>query len=209
VIPVSSLLAVLPLLIGAAPSEATLAWHTWADNGHEYSLWDGTGSWWDGYNATPPDAHMVSLSSSAEETWVWQTFGPLLSPSNGWLRFWIGLTDNESFGTGEGNWVWVTGEPVAYARWGPGEPNNWYEGEDFGESLEAGWNDLGNQTMGDGRYTIFERGDGHTNYGWQDGGGGSAVPEPASYVLLMLAAVGTGTVLGRARRYRGQGAPDK
>ena len=33
---------------------------------------------------------------------------------------WLGLTDEFE----EGNWQWVTGEPLNYTNWYDGEPNN-------------------------------------------------------------------------------------
>lgn len=53
---------------------------------------------------------------------------------------WIGFTDQLE----EGNWVWVTGEPVTFTSWNEGQPDDWGEGEDYGlfEGSEF-WNDVG------------------------------------------------------------------
>ncbi|MDH3591075.1 MAG: hypothetical protein OER88_04315 [Planctomycetota bacterium] len=56
---------------------------------------------------------------------------------------WIGLSDAER----ESNWVWASGENVAYTNWDPGEPNNVGQGgEDYAEIYLYGprrgrWND--------------------------------------------------------------------
>ena len=55
--------------------------------------------------------HLVTLTSSAEEAFIRQSFGV--------QSLWLGLTDEES----EGVFAWVTGEPFSYANWQPGEPN--------------------------------------------------------------------------------------
>ncbi|OLS25484.1 MAG: hypothetical protein HeimC3_14730 [Candidatus Heimdallarchaeota archaeon LC_3] len=53
---------------------------------------------------------------------------------------WIGFTDEEN----EGNWQWVTEEPIIYTNWNEGQPDDWGDGEDHavlgGEEL---WNDIG------------------------------------------------------------------
>lgn len=56
---------------------------------------------------------------------------------------WIGLSDAEQ----EGDWRWTTGEPVSFANWQPGEPNNSTKfdgtGEDYAALQSNGfWNDL-------------------------------------------------------------------
>ena len=53
----------------------------------------------------------------------------------------------------EGNWEWITGEPVTFTNWENGEPNNWGN-EDFGSIY--GTNDNG---MHPGRWN-----DGNANY---------------------------------------------
>ncbi len=49
---------------------------------------------------------------------------------------WIGFTDEEF----EGSWGWLSGAPVTFTRWYPGEPND-SNGEDCAEAGWSGWND--------------------------------------------------------------------
>ena len=55
--------------------------------------------------------HLVTVNDAAEDAFL-----------NSWAGegYWIGLTDRN----GEGNWEWVSGEPVTYTNWLNGEPNN-------------------------------------------------------------------------------------
>lgn len=75
--------------------------------------------------------HLVTIHSEAENKLVVD-----LARAEGVQgSFWIGITDEVN----EGHFVWVTGEPVTYTNWGPGNPNNYPwgpEGEDYGE---IGW----------------------------------------------------------------------
>jgi cysteine-rich repeat protein len=51
---------------------------------------------------------------------------------------WIGLTDVD----GEGDFVWITGEPLDFTDWEPNEPNNELGAEDCGALWwSGGWND--------------------------------------------------------------------
>ncbi|MDA1192591.1 MAG: lectin-like protein [Candidatus Poribacteria bacterium] len=75
-------------------------------------------------------------------------------------RFWIGITDEGD----EGNWRWVTDEPVKYTNWsrhGLLEPNNMGSGEHFGHTnwMDGTWNDLGPRSSewGSTRSAIIER----------------------------------------------------
>jgi len=84
--------------------------------------------------------HLVTINDAAEDIWLVETLG---------TEYWIGFNDIAV----EGDWVWVSGEPVTFTNWLPDEPNNSEPGEDaatiwnrppiFGYDLSAiGWNDL-------------------------------------------------------------------
>ena len=57
-------------------------------------------------------AHLVTITSEAEQIWLEAVFGP--GPH------WIGLTDVLK----EGEWIWETGEPVTYTNWAEAEEEN-------------------------------------------------------------------------------------
>ncbi|WP_171597133.1 PA14 domain-containing protein [Marinifilum caeruleilacunae] len=80
-------------------------------------------------NALDLGGHLVTINSQAENDWLDAQLGGI----------WIGLTDASS----EGNFEWVTGEPVDFDNWNGGEPNDWGSGEDYTEMYSNGrWNDL-------------------------------------------------------------------
>lgn len=75
-------------------------------NGHAYK-WIACDSWEDArVQAADEDAHLVTITSEAEQIWLEAIFGP--GP------YWIGLTDLLK----EGEWSWETGELVTYTNWG-------------------------------------------------------------------------------------------
>jgi hypothetical protein len=76
--------------------------------------------------------HLASIASAEEGAFV---FG-LVNNANYWTRRpsgdffgpWIGGKQNRNsvgFKEPSGGWEWLTGEPMAYAAWAPGEPNEW------------------------------------------------------------------------------------
>lgn len=124
--------------------------------------------------------HLVTINSQAEWNFVVATF-----PTD-WT--WIGLTDEGS----EGSFGWVTGEPVAFTRWIPGEPND-AGNEDFvfyqrssGLGGDWGWNDFRNfrdvfsSSLPIGYIVEYE-----------------VVPEPASIVLAIPALAAMGVFIRR------------
>ena len=79
-------------------------------NGHRYFRSDFIRSWTAAKNdAISLGAHLVTITSEAENNFA----------SSGANLSWIGLTDEAS----EGNFVWVTGEPLGYTNWWPVNPN--------------------------------------------------------------------------------------
>lgn len=84
--------------------------------------------------------HLVTINDAAENDWVRTTFGPLGGPQVG---LWLGFTDM----TEEGDFRWVSGEPVTFTSWASGEPNDSGGGEDFAYlyATDPGlgfWNDV-------------------------------------------------------------------
>ena len=74
--------------------------------------------------------NLAVINSEAENSFLTNVI-PLSSA-------WIGLNDIQS----EGNFSWITGEPVTYTNWYVGQPNNYNGNQDAVELLEDGtWND--------------------------------------------------------------------
>ena len=60
--------------------------------------------------AAAENAYLVSINDEVEDGWIQGVF----EPEDG---FWIGLNDVAE----EGQWVWHSGEPVTYTKWGENE----------------------------------------------------------------------------------------
>jgi hypothetical protein len=84
--------------------------------GHWYEDVPG-GNWYTAEaNAVALGGHLVTINDAAEQQWLYDRL--FNDPWNG--HQWIGFTDVAV----EGQWEWVSGEPVTYTNWAPGEPNN-------------------------------------------------------------------------------------
>ncbi|MBP63037.1 MAG: hypothetical protein CMJ62_16070 [Planctomycetaceae bacterium] len=90
--------------------------------------------------------HLVTINDAAEQHLLIDRF---LSGRNYRSIYWIGLTDRDS----EGNFTWVSGEPVTYTFWNADEPNNQDGNEDYvvinwhfwkllPDSDKGDWNDV-------------------------------------------------------------------
>lgn len=103
-------------------------------NGHSYYRSNGSMTWTDARQACiNMGGHLVTITSAAENNFVFNT----------WPSGWIGFTDEVV----EGQWRWVTGEPVSYTNWNGGEPNN-VGNEDYAQFVSGGrWNDLPNVSL--------------------------------------------------------------
>lgn len=106
--------------------------------GNAYYLSDSTFTWTEAKTRAEEmtdasNGHLVTFSSSDEESFVASRVSA--------EQFWIGLTDREN----EGDWVWITGEPLTYTNWQDEEPNNARGGEDVAAWNESGWNDTLNE----------------------------------------------------------------
>jgi hypothetical protein len=116
-------------------------------NGHRYVRTAEPCTWTEAAaQAGSLHGHLVTISSQAENDWVWRTFG---GPDHG---LWIGLSDLVE----EGRWVWANGEPVTYTNWDPGEPNNLGD-EDYAQLFRDGtWNDTNNHNWDRPIYGVIE-----------------------------------------------------
>ena len=102
-------------------------------NGNQYILtselfWEDAQA-----EATRLGGNLVTINGDQEEQWLRDTFGSA-------ERFWIGLNDSET----EGQFEWVSGQPVTYLNWAPGEPNDFEGAQDFGVinfGSEGEWDD--------------------------------------------------------------------
>ena len=95
-----------------------------AANGHAYYLLSDTAWTTSEAEARGLGGHLVTINDAAENQWVLNTFFPLTGVPE--AKLWIGLNDEAN----EGQFVWASGEPVAFTYWYPGEPNN-LGGEDY------------------------------------------------------------------------------
>ena len=103
----------------------------WAHQGQLYYLGPNQ-NWFDARTlAQDLGGDLVTINDQAEQDWLYEQFGS--------SHYWIGLNDLDV----EGSFVWVSGEPVGYTNWCPGEPND-YLGEDtvaMGSGSQC-WNDI-------------------------------------------------------------------
>lgn len=114
--------------------------------GHSYQIFSGICETWKDAKdyCESLGGHLATISSQEENTFL-HNF--LLDA--GYESAYFGLTDRAK----EGEWVWVTGEPVTYTNWQPGEPNSENSNEDYAmfyyKFPNGTWNDgnFGNGTF--------------------------------------------------------------
>ena len=101
--------------------------------------------------------HLVTIGDSNENNYVYN-----ISPTE---QLWLGLSDQLS----EGNWEWVTGEPLVYSNWSAGEPNG-LTNENYALYWQANgeWNDAGDSNNLNRRFVLEF--DAQTNYVWSPNG---------------------------------------
>ena len=117
-------------------------------NGHAYVLTPTLSTWSDAEAyAESIGGYLATVRNSAEQQWF---IDNVLVGDNAFSGFWIGLRRTE----GGGPFSWVSGDPVSFTDWHPGEPNNacggepctvmnWYTSEGIANST-GDWNDTAN-----------------------------------------------------------------
>lgn len=127
---------------------------TWSTgNGHDYAIVEFPLETWNSASidiaTTLPGYHLATITSQAEQDFIWQFFLDTTSSGRDW---WLGGFQpiEPEIDPAEG-WEWVTGEIWDYTNWNSGEPNNANGIEDhlsFEGSIGGTWNDC--CTLGEG-----------------------------------------------------------
>ncbi|KPA19178.1 C-type lectin domain protein [Candidatus Magnetomorum sp. HK-1] len=127
-------------------AELCEGWKYYSLNNHYYKAISCPNNFFECSNlANKEGAHLVTINNEKENNWIIKSFEK--------KYYWIGLTDEAE----EGNWQWITGEPVNFTNWychsNFCEPNNNGPGPEnyaFINYIKNGkWNDVSN---GDSRY---------------------------------------------------------
>ncbi|MBN1343932.1 MAG: PEP-CTERM sorting domain-containing protein [Phycisphaerae bacterium] len=155
---------------------ADLTWFTY--QGHKYALTRTTGDWADlEAEAQVFGGHLATINSADENAWLLSTF-----PQN---SLFIGLYQPDGSSEPDGGWSWVSGEPVTYLNWEPGQPDGFMAEDNYAMmnigSLNGQWHDVGptGWPLGSAYQGIIE------------------VPEPTTSILILL-----GAALGLRRKAR-------
>lgn len=92
--------------------------------------------------------HLATITSAEEDAFVYQYMRENFSYESAYF----GLTDAGH----EGEWMWVTGEPVSYTNWENGEPNNGIENTDqYPENYGLYYYDFSNGKWNDGDFGVY------------------------------------------------------
>lgn len=189
---------------------ATAAPVQFSGNGHYYEYIAGPVDWFTARDAAAASTwlgaqgYLATVTSAAENAFLVATFGTATNDNPNGTVGWLGGTDEAV----EGDWVWVTGPEagqlfyrgqaptgttITYANWGPGLPDNdpSLGGEDYLVFRESGWNDL--RTMTPSGAPVLR--------GYFIEYGTAAVPEPASWAMLIGGFASIGGVLRRRRSF--------
>ncbi len=127
-----------PPRAGASPPKLRCGGASFRAGGIEYCYEGGARvPWIEAEHACKKQGgELVSFKSQAEN----DAFRAAIAGRFPFDRAWLGLTDEGH----EGRWTTVTGRPMRYAHWRPGEPNNAGGNENCAEwyADDGGWNDI-------------------------------------------------------------------
>jgi hypothetical protein len=83
-------------------------------NGHTYYLLSSSTWTKSEAEAISLGGHLATIRNAAEDRWIFSSFGSFSS------ALWIGLADRDK----TRRYTWASGEPVTYANWSAGQPDN-------------------------------------------------------------------------------------
>jgi hypothetical protein len=148
----SAVLAILPSLTQAQLTNWPV---NVGGNGHYYEAIRSPGgiTWSNAsFIASNRGGYLATITSSNENAFVFALVSQdpsfwYHSPFNTWWGPWLGGVQPAGSPEPAGGWQWLTGEPVTYSNWSPGQPNNSNGNENriqFGgqTSIAGTWNDL-------------------------------------------------------------------
>ncbi|MCC6285977.1 MAG: hypothetical protein IT439_11880 [Phycisphaerales bacterium] len=126
----------IPLLCGLSTCLGTamgtpVRWRTQdGGNGHFYEvIRDRVAGWNDSRQlAISAGGYLATITSAGEQRFVESLLVSAGALSGG---YWIGLRETII----EGEYMWITGEPLVFTNWEPGEPNNFLGLENHGHIL--------------------------------------------------------------------------
>ena len=99
----------------APPQDATVF------NGHSYKFFPDVLTWHQAKSRCEEmGGHLAIIESDAENSFVAAHAEKSISNRRDMDGVWIGATDELK----EGAWKWVDANPLAFTKWGPGQPNN-------------------------------------------------------------------------------------
>ncbi len=116
--------------------------------GYRYKVFQGEANSWEEARdyCLSIGGHLATLTSREENDYVFR----MITEAGIWSAY-FGFSDSVE----EGVWTWVTGEPISFLNWAPGEPNG-YGGENYGmfygELSDGTWNDGSFSGVEDGTF---------------------------------------------------------
>jgi len=113
--PIAVLLVLKRAAVQSPPEDATVF------NVHAYKFFPNVLTWHEAKGRCEElGGHLPIIDSDAENSFVAELAKKSIAAPAPMDGVWIGATDEQK----EGDWKWIDGKPLAFTKWGPGQPNN-------------------------------------------------------------------------------------
>ncbi len=175
------------------------------NNGHLYGFTELPGNWFEVNDmAIAAGGHLATITSQAEQDWIWENFSRELAGPTGSNIFWLGLVD-VSNGVDDFDWQWVTDEAFEYTNWRRHNPD-FHGKEEYGlmfhgdwdsrtfDNRQQQWFDVPIEDLPED-YLVNRR-----RLGLIEISLGASVPEPQTFTMIgmgMIGLIGSTTILRR------------